>query len=239
MRGFLTPLAAFLAVAVAGALLAGCDAASSIAARAGLVASFESRCEKSLPPTRIDIVVIPVVWNTDRTRSVDELTRLSGDSGDVNRALGLTTAQVGHQAFVETAGIEDTRSGRTCVRPSIRVELAMTPMTLYVSREFAGDPCREAAIVEHEMKHVTVYTNYLSTLADDVGKTLRAEYGNKVFRYDGRADARRETEARLLQQLHELLADNAGRIKELQATVDSPEEYARVALACGGMQAVR
>jgi hypothetical protein len=228
--------AALVAAAVVGGLLAGCDAASSIAARAGLATSFEAQCEKSLPPTKIEVVTIPVTWNTDRTRSVAELTRLSGDSGDVNRALGLTTAEIGHQAFVETSGIEDSQTGRSCTRPAIRVELAMTPMTVYVSREFAGDPCREAAIVEHEMKHVMVYKNFLSSIAAEVRDALSREYGNKVFQFRDRADARRDSEKRLSDQLHGLLADNARRVKALQTEVDSPEEYARVASECGGMQ---
>lgn len=234
MRGR-NPAAALLAAASVGALLGGCDAASSVAARAGVATSFEARCEKALPPTRIDVITVPVTWNTDRTHSVGELTRLSGDSGDVNRALGLTTAEIGHQAFIETAGIEDTRNGRICVRPAIKVELAMTPMTVYVSREFAGDTCREAAIVEHEMKHVTVYTNFLASIADEVRDALRREYGNRVFQYRDRADARQDTQDRLSEQMRVLLGDNARRVKALQAGVDSPEEYARVALACGGM----
>jgi hypothetical protein len=236
MRRCARRAAALVAAAVAGGLLAGCDAASSLAARAGIATSFEARCEKALPPTRIDVVTVPVAWNADRTRSVDELTRLSGDTGEINRALGLTTAQIGHQALIETAGLEDTRSGRTCVRPAIRVELAMTPMTVYVSREIAGDPCREAAIMEHEMKHVTVYTNFLSSVAAEVRDALRSEYRNKVFQFDRRADSRREMEQRVTGQLHDLLADNARRVDALQAAVDSPDEYARVAAACGGMR---
>jgi hypothetical protein len=230
------PVIASVAAALTGSLLAACDGASSLATRAGIGGSFEARCEKALPPTRVDVVTIPVHWNTDRTRSVRELTRMSGDNGDVNRALGLTTAEIGHKAFLETAGLDDTRNGRICIRPTIRVELAMTPMTVYVSREFAGDTCREPAIVEHEIKHVTVYANYLSAVADDVRKSLRAEYGNKVFQFRDRAEARREMEGRLGDRLRALLTDNAQRVKALQRAVDSPEEYARVAGACGGMR---
>ena len=69
---------------------------------------------------------------------------MSGETGSTVLALGLTTAEISHQASLETAGIEDTKSGRICLRPAIRVELAMTPMTVYVSREVTDDPCRAA-----------------------------------------------------------------------------------------------
>lgn len=229
------PAVAFVAATLAGGLLAACDGASSLAARAGIGGTFEARCEKAVPPTRIEVVTVPVVWNTDRTRSVRDLTRISGDSGEVNRALGLTTAEIGHKATLETVGIEDTKDGRICVRPAIRVELSMTPMTVYVSREFAGDTCRDPAIVEHEMKHVNVYVNHLAAVADEVRKALRAEFGTRTFQFRDRAQARREMEGRLGDRLRALLADNAQRVQALQRNVDSPEEYARVAGECGGM----
>ncbi len=221
----------------AAALLAGCDAATSIAARAGFGGSFEERCEKRLPATRIDVIGAPVVYDTDRSRSYRELTTMSGDAEPGRRALGLTTAQIGHTAFLETAGIEDTRSGRVCVRPAIRVELTMTPMTVYVGRELADDPCREAVILEHEMKHVAVYTQHLADVSDAVRDELVTTYGNTIYYFRDRAEAQQQAEAGLAQRLSARLADSARRVKELQAAVDSPEEYARVTGACGGMQA--
>ncbi|MEO8675941.1 MAG: hypothetical protein ABI569_10195 [Casimicrobiaceae bacterium] len=215
-------------------LIAACDSAKTIAARAG-IGGFEARCETSLPPTRIEVVTVPVVYGTDKTRSWRELTAKSGDATPTLRALGLTTAEVGHQATIETSGVEDPRSGRVCVRPAIRVELSATPMTVYIGREIAGDPCKEAVALEHELKHVAVYKDELANIAKDVRASLDAAYGNRVLYYGSRAEAKRETQAALAAQLSPLLAGDARRIKERQRTVDSPEEYARVSAACGGM----
>ncbi len=201
----------------AAALLAGCDAASSVAARAGFGGSFEERCERKLPATRIDVVATPAAYDTDRSRSYLELTRMSGDAGPGQLALGLTTAQIGHTARLETAGIEDTRTGRVCVRPAIRVELTMTPMTVYVGREMAGDPCREAAILEHEMKHVAVYARHLDDVSDAARKDLVLAYGNTVHYFRDRTEAQRQSEAELAERLGELLSRSAQRVKELQA----------------------
>jgi hypothetical protein len=223
-----------IAILAAALVIAGCDAAKSAAARAGL-AGFEARCEASLPAARIEVVTAPVVPSIDRSRSWRELTSMSGDTGSELRALGLTTAKVGHKASVETTGIESQRDGRVCVRPSIKVELSAMPMTVYIGREIAGDPCREAVALEHEMKHVAVYRDELPRLAADTRALLEASYGNRVLYYGSRADAKRETQAALGAELGPMLEVDARRIKERQRTIDTPEEYARVSAACGGM----
>jgi len=221
-------------LAIAAVVISGCDSARSAAARAGLT-GFETRCETTLPPTRIDIVMAPVVHRTDRTRSWRELTAMSGDETSDLRAVGLTTAQVGHQALVETSGIENQRDGRVCVRPAIRVELSVTPMTVYISREIAEDPCRDAAALEHELKHVAVYEDELGRIADDVRKLLSANYDNRILYYRNRSEAQRETKETLGAEIGPILAEDARRIKERQRAIDTPEEYARVSAACGGM----
>jgi hypothetical protein len=221
-------------LAIAAVVISACDSAKSAAARAGLT-GFETRCETTLAPTRIDVVMAPVVHGTDRTRSWRELTAMSGDDTPDLRAVGLTTAQIGHQALVETAGIENQRDGRVCVRPSIRVELSATPMTVYISREIAADPCRDAAALEHELKHVAVYEDELGRIADDVRKLLTASYDNRILYYRSRSEAQRETKEALGAEIGPILADNTKRIKERQRAIDTPEEYASVSAACGGM----
>ncbi len=115
----------------------------------------------------------------------------------------------------------------------------MTPMTVYVGREVAGDPCRDAVIVEHEMKHVAVYRQRLDEIGGEVRAALVKAYGNRVFYFANRAEGHREMEKALSAELGTLLAQSASRIKERQRAVDSPEEYARVAAACGGIRVDR
>lgn len=225
---------AFVLVITAVVFISGCDSAKSAAARAGL-AGFEARCESSLPPTRVDVVTTPVVYTTDRTRSWRELTAMSGDEGSELRAVGLTTAMIGHQALVETTGIEDQSDGRVCVRPSIRVDLSATPMKVYISREIAEDPCRDAAALEHEVKHVAVYEDELGRIADDVRQVLTSTYGNRVLYYRSRSEAQRDTKDALGAEIGPILAEDARRIKARQREIDTPEEYASVSAACGGM----
>jgi len=225
---------ALTALVCAAAVIGGCDSAKSAAARAGL-SGFEARCEASLPAARIEVVTIPVVYRTDRTLSWRELTSMSGDDTSELRAVGLTTAQIGHNASVESTGIENERDGRVCVRPSIGVELSATPMTVYIGREIAGDSCRDAAALEHELKHVAIYKDELARIAVDARKQLEGAYDNRILYYRSRAEAERGIHAALAAELKPMLEDSGRRIKERQQAIDTPAEYARVSAACGGM----
>ena len=130
---------------------------------------------------------------------------------------------------METAGIEDQRDGRVCVRPSIRVELSATPMTVYIGREIAGDPCRDAAALEHELKHVAVYEDELAQIADDVRAAARSRRTTTGFCTTAAGPKRSaKRKAALGAEIGPLLADDARRIKERQRAIDTPEEYARV-----------
>jgi hypothetical protein len=223
-----------LIVGAIAALGTGCDAAQSVAARAGL-AGFEARCEASLPPTKIDVVTAPIEYAINHGRSWRELTAMDSDTAPSIRAVGLTNANVSDRISIETTGIEDSSTGRVCVRPAVRVDLAATPMNVYIAREIAGDACREKAALEHEQKHVAVYREELARIAADVRAALKAAYGNRVLYYRSRAEAKRETETAINAKVGPLM-DRIGRqIKARQREIDSPEEYARVSAACGGM----
>jgi hypothetical protein len=87
----------------------------------------------------------------------------------------------------------------------------------------------------HETKHVAVYRDELPRIAADVRARLQSSYANRVFYYRSRAQAQREAQAALGAEIGPLLEGDTHRIKERQRAVDSPEEYARVAAACGGM----
>lgn len=224
------PIAACCAVLLLGA----CDKATTVAARVGLV-PFESVCARQLPPTQVDITTAPVSYSIDTGRSYRELTALSPDAGVLDRALGLTLTQIGYESFTELQGIEHSRGGRVCVRPAIRITLALQPMTVYVASEYRGDPCREAVILEHERRHVAVYSEFIGALARELRSAVTADFGDKIFYATDRAQAERAIRDRLGVYLEPLLRDGMQRVKDRQHTVDSPEEYARVAASCGGM----
>ncbi len=221
---------------VFGAGLPGCDVVTGAAQRVGVVPTFEEHCAKSLPPTRVEVVATPAEYETDFTRSYAELTRMGVEADANERVIGLTRARIGHSATITVVGIEEPRSRRVCVRPEIRVELSLAPMTVFVGREFRGDDCRRAVIVEHELKHVAVYREMLEAMTGEARDEIARAYGNTVMLFASRDEAQREIEAALSGYLGPLLERSTREVRQRQATVDTPAEYARVAGACGGIE---
>lgn len=226
---------AALACALA-ACAAGCDVVTGAAQRAGVVPTFEAHCAKALPPTRVEVVALPADHDTDFTRSYAELTRMGVEAEANERVIGLTRARIGHAAAITVVGIEEPGTRRVCVRPEIRVELSLTPMTVFVGREFRGDACRRSAIIEHELKHVAVYRETLEAMVREAQDEIGRAYGNTVMLFASRDEAQREIEAALTGYLGPLLERSTREVRRRQAEVDTPDEYARVAGACGGIE---
>ena len=163
-----------------------------------------------------------------------------GVDADANeRVIGLTRARIGHSATITVVGIEEPRSRRVCVRPEIRIELSLAPMTVFVGREFRGDDCRRAVIIEHELKHVAVYREMQEAMAREARDEITRAYGNTAMEFASRDEAQREIEAALSGYLGPLLERSTREVRQRQAAVDTPAEYARVAGACGGIAVAR
>jgi hypothetical protein len=223
-------------VCALAACAAGCDVVTGAAQRAGVVPTFEAHCAKALPPTRVEVAALPADHDTDFTRSYAELTRMGVEAEANERVIGLTRARIGHAATITVVGIEEPGTRRVCVRPEIRVELSLTPMTVFVGREFRDDACRRSAIIEHELKHVAVYRETLEAMAGEARDEIARAYGNTVMLFASRDEAQREIEAALTGYLGPLLEHSTREARRRQADVDTPDEYARVAGACGGIE---
>jgi hypothetical protein len=224
---------------MAGILIAGlpgCDAVTGAAQRVGVVPTFEEHCANALPPTRIEVTAVPVRYDTDASRPYAELSRMGVEAGENERVIGLTRARIGQSAAILVAGIEEPRTKKVCVRPEIRVELSLLPMTVFVGREFRDDDCRREAILGHELKHVAVYREILGEVAADARDEITRAYGNVVMQFASRDQAQSEIEQALAGYLEPLLARTSREVRLRQADVDTPAEYARVAAACGGIE---
>jgi hypothetical protein len=222
---------AALAAALVGA--AGCDRGSPQATVRDAFTSFETRCER-IPAAAPEVVAIPLAVAEDDSRTVAELTRLHGGAPSSHRTMGLTLTRLGHEATIDFNGVTDPARGRTCFRTQMRVELFMRPFPVYVAREATDDPCARAVIHEHEMKHVAVYDAYLQEAADRLAQALPAAFANEVLYTGDEARTRDAVEARIRQFLADHLQQSSRELELRQRSVDSPEEYARIAAACRG-----
>lgn len=227
------PRALLAGLALLAAGTAGCERGLPLPALGNPLQSFEARCAR-LPAAPPAVVAVPIEILEDDTRSQHDLVLLLDGPAAGHRALGITRARVGHDAALEIKGLKDPGSGRACFRAGVRVELALKPLTVYVAREIAGDPCQRAAIHEHEMKHVAVYAAWLDEAAAALAQALAAEFADGVHYADDGEAAQRALRARL-ESFVKAHSEAAGReLEDRQRAVDSPEEYARVAAACGG-----
>jgi hypothetical protein len=195
-------------------------------------ASFETRCAKLSTP-QFEVAVTPLSFERDDTRPVAELTTRSGSALATQRTMGLTTAVFGQSTDIELNLVDDRRGSRACGTPRVRVELSMQPMTVFIARELADTACERDATLSHEMKHVEVFRAVL----DDAARELEREFPEVIGAELRRATSAEELQQRLVGSIRSYLArfmsDWQRALDTRQAEVDSPEEYARVADACG------
>lgn len=222
-------------VAAVALLLGGCDAVTSAADKYNPFASFETRCAR-LPPAHIEVRKAAINVAINDRLPFRELTQLGEGNPATHRTLGQTRAEFRQAADIEIAGLHDANGGRACSRPRVRLELSMAPMTVYVASELRDIPCARSIVLEHEMKHVAVYRQYMADAARDLEATLPRLFGQRIIVARDPAVA----EAQVRSELQAFLAEFGARadveLKRRQDAVDSEEEYARVSNACGGIR---
>ena len=192
---------------------------------------FESRCA-DLPPSTVTVATSLPAIAENRSVPTETLTRMSEAQSESLRTIGLTRAKFGHRSMLEVKGVEDRVGARACVRPTVSVELFVAPMTVYVAREYAGDPCRARVIREHEQRHVDTYLGY----AREVAPMLKVELERVIGRAPHFGYTVGEAQANLDRMLGDALAtfmrDAERTLAVRQAAIDTPAEDERVRLAC-------
>jgi hypothetical protein len=212
-----------LCPAIAGSLVA-CD----------YVRPLSAVCESRLAPTEVKVTAAPVNYVTDLSRSRAELTEMAS-SGSGRVVHGLTHTSMRSFVSVAANGITNPVSRKHCLRPVIEVKLSFDPMTVYVSSEQAPGSCQFGVTMEHELRHVAVYRSFLETATEQVARDLREYFGNRIFYFDTEADARKRMSDETSERVGPFVEESMKRINELQAPLDTREEYDRLERACPGL----
>jgi hypothetical protein len=178
------------------------------------------------------VVALPVHVALDRTRSQRELTAWYEQATARHVTMGLTQARFGHRAAIAMDGVQESGGGRVCLRTTVRIELVLDPLTMFIARELDADPCRAAAVREHELRHVAVYEAALAAAPATLGATLEATFGGRTFGGASVAAIQTEAEAAIARHLDAYLETTGAALRSRQAAVDTPEEYARVSASC-------
>lgn len=216
-------------VAIAGSLC-GCDVPQAASPR-GAAPSFDTQCA-ALPPSRFDVVAIPVRVLFDGSRSQRDLTSMYEQATPQHLTMGLTQARIGHRATIAVNGLQEGGSARVCMRADVRVELAMEPLTVFIARELDADPCLQRAVREHELQHVAVYEAVLAASPSTLARALETAFGGRTFNGASTAAVKGEVEAAIARHLDAFLDATGHAVRARQAAVDTPAEYARVTAAC-------
>jgi hypothetical protein len=192
--------------------------------------SFEARCAR-LPPAKFDVTVAPLTFDCDEARSTAELTAIHGNTPGY-RATALTTAVFGERATIDVHLVTDPNGERACGTPSVRVELSMQPVSVFVATELAEAACEREMALSHEMKHVAVFREVLEQAATDLETELPDVIGTTPFHAASPGQLRRQIHATVLAYLWGFMRSHQDALDQRQAEVDSPDEYARVCNAC-------
>jgi hypothetical protein len=221
-------IAGLLLVAVA--LYIGWNRADNVL-QSNPFASFESRCD-SLPTAAINVVRSTSVLTQSDALPFSKLTEMSGGSSPYHRTVGLTQARLSYVTNIQVRGIEERSSGKVCVRPTIRVDVSISPINVYVASEYRDDKCKHAAILEHEQKHVAVNNSYVTEVAPKLREELARALGARVSYASSMANGEQEIKQTVSSVLGAFMDASERELAERQAAIDTPEEYARVEAAC-------
>lgn len=226
-----TRIAVVLAVIVGAAMFSGWERVGEALAHFSPGGSFENRCNE-LPATPVEVSLRPFTVTENRSLPFATLTRISEGPSPAHRTIGLTQANFGHRSTVDVRGFEDRIGARACVRPQVKVELYVKPLTVYIASEYGSHPCHAEVIRAHEQRHVDVYTGYAREAKARLASELATIVGREPHFGTSVLEAQRALDRRLSDFLSAFMRDSERMLAERQALVDTPEEYARVSHAC-------
>ena len=227
----LTRITIVLAFVLGAALFTGVERVGEALANISPAGTFNDRCE-GLPASRVHVALQPFTIGQDETTPFAALTQVSEGPSPAHRTIGLTRANFGHRSSIEVKGIEDRARLRACARPNIQVELFVRPLTVYIAREYAADPCRAQVIREHEQRHVDVYVGYAREAVPMLAQRLDAIVGAAPHYASTVDEAQAHVDRRIAETLEAFMRDSERTLATRQAEVDTPEEYQRVSMAC-------
>lgn len=212
-------------------LAAGCDRVAGMTDAAGKQA-FEARC-LALPPAGVDVVRAPNAVAVDDSRSGRDLEHMTDAGSGRHRTAGVTLANFGYRSTIDLEGLENARGERACARPRVHVEVALSSLTVYLAREYRGDPCREPLILAHEQRHVEVFERYADEAARTLARELKERVGNGV-RYGPTMLALQDAvKADLAQWLESFMTRARAELAARNAAIDTSLEYEKLAQVCG------
>lgn len=188
-------------------------------------------CEHRLQPTEVHVTTTPVDYTTDFSVPTSKLTAMAA-TGSGRLVHGLTRTNMRSLVTVGSSGITNPLTGRHCLRPIVDVKLAFEPMTVFITSDQQPGSCQFDVTMQHELQHVEVYRTFLDTAARDVARYLQDHFRNRIYYFDSAEDAQRQMSDETSKRIGPFVEEEMNRVRELQAPLDTPDEYLRLERSC-------
>jgi hypothetical protein len=192
-----------------------------------------SICGMKLQPTQVHVTTTPVTYKTDFSMPTSRLTEMAA-TGSGRLVHGLTRTNMRSLVTVGSNGITNPVTGSHCLRPIVDVRLAFEPMTVFITHDQPQGSCQFDVTMKHELQHVAVYEAFLDSAARDVEKYLRDHFANRIYYFDSAEDAQKQMSDETSKRVGPFVEEEMNRVREMQAPLDTPEEYLRLERSCSG-----
>jgi hypothetical protein len=194
---------------------------------------FQARCEESIGASVATLSAHQGGYTVNNTLSYKALTRMKGQDAARSYVLGLTRAESRISIGLDAEILDDPNSGQECIAPHIQVTLAYVPIVIYVGSEFAPGTCAYQEILAHEMRHLKAYLDHLPKVEILVRAALKKGFTEKPM-YAPAGQSKAMLEQEIDGGWMPYIKNEMGRVEQLQAAIDSPQEYARLSKVCKG-----
>ncbi|MFN3700126.1 MAG: hypothetical protein ACK4VI_01230 [Alphaproteobacteria bacterium] len=160
-----------------------------------------------------------------------------GFGSGISVTQGLAKGQINTKAEVRLNYLTYPRLGVACIwYESIDISLDIDPH-VYIAKEVHRDRCMGAAVLEHEMKHVNVDRAIVNRYANIMGQKIYGELQQRGFMAGPvRAEEAEAVAERMKRTVLQIVEIENKRMEldraDMQAAVDTAEEYQRVANMC-------
>ena len=190
-------------------------------------------CESRLGPTEVRVTTTPVVVDTNLSMSTARLTEMAA-TGSGRLVHGLTRTNMRSLVTVGSNGITNPLTGLHCLRPIVDVKLAFEPMTVFITSSQPRGSCQFDVTMRHEMQHVNVYSTFLDSAAHDVQRYLQKHFENRIYYFESAEAAQKQMNEETSQRIGPFVEEEMNRVRDLQAPLDTPDEYLRLERSCSG-----
>lgn len=195
--------------------------------------AFQARCEDSIGESVSLMTSKHDGYRVDNTYSFHGLSALKGDRAPGSYVLGLTRTESRVAIGIQGRMLADPASGYECVAPRLEVKLHYLPIVVYVGREFVPGTCAYREILAHELRHRDIYLGFLPGAEKAVSAALERRFAGKPL-YAPRGQARDLLQREINTGWMPFIKREMAKVERLQASIDTPQEYARLGKVCAG-----